>query len=182
MHFISVKVLASKLGKNPETIKRWIRNGKFPNAKKESDKNGWLIPLSDLEASRCISGSIPPDINRGIINDNAAELDELVTLAYTAVTLSHPTPEIVELLSSAGIKRTLQVLLTMQQSPTKVKHPIGFIKKALQLGWTPETIAVKIQRKKNKRIYELTQQDFHQDSSSTNQKINSTLFYNWLEE
>lgn len=46
---------------------------------------------------------------------------ELVKLAYEAVTLTSPTEEILTLLSVVGIKRTLEILLIMQQSATKVK-------------------------------------------------------------
>lgn len=182
MQYLSVKELAVKLEKNPETIKRWIKNGKFPNAKKENDRNGWLIPLSDLELFQQFNGSVPLNVNNQINSDNALELDELVILAYEAVILSHPPDEVIELLARAGIKRTLQVLLTMQQSPTKVKHPAGFIKKALELGWNPQTIPVKIPRKKSKRLFELTQQDYNHNSEQNNTNIDTVPFYNWLEE
>jgi len=40
--------LEGNLGKHEETIKRWIRSGKFPNAYRNSDKEGWRVIESDL--------------------------------------------------------------------------------------------------------------------------------------
>jgi excisionase family DNA binding protein len=44
----TVKQVAELLGKNEETIKRWIRSGKLPNSYRNSDKEGWRIHESDL--------------------------------------------------------------------------------------------------------------------------------------
>lgn len=44
----TVKEVADILGKHEETIKRWIRSGKFPNSYRNSDKEGWRIVESDL--------------------------------------------------------------------------------------------------------------------------------------
>ena len=43
-----VKEVADLLGKHEETIKRWIRAGKFPNAYRNSAKEGWRTIESDL--------------------------------------------------------------------------------------------------------------------------------------
>jgi len=43
-----VKEVADFLDKHEETIKRWIRSGKFPNAYRNSDKEGWRVIESDL--------------------------------------------------------------------------------------------------------------------------------------
>lgn len=40
--------MAELLGKHEETIKRWIRSGKFPNAYRNGDKEGWRVIESDL--------------------------------------------------------------------------------------------------------------------------------------
>ncbi|MBA2874158.1 hypothetical protein HNR31_000928 [Anoxybacillus caldiproteolyticus] len=48
---------------------------------------------------------------------------ELVKLMYEAVTLTSPTDEVLSILSAVGIKRTLEILLIMTQSATKVKSP-----------------------------------------------------------
>ncbi|MGN7403198.1 helix-turn-helix domain-containing protein [Cytobacillus praedii] len=43
-----VKEVADLLGKHEETIKRWIRSCKYPNAYINSDKEGWRVFESDL--------------------------------------------------------------------------------------------------------------------------------------
>lgn len=48
MKVYKVKEMATALGKHEETIKRWLRSGKFPNAFRNSDKQGWKIPESDF--------------------------------------------------------------------------------------------------------------------------------------
>ncbi|MGG3527745.1 helix-turn-helix domain-containing protein [Bacillus pseudomycoides] len=48
MKVYTVKEMATALGKHEETIKRWLRSGKFPNAFRNSDKQGWKIPESDF--------------------------------------------------------------------------------------------------------------------------------------
>ena len=44
----TVKEVAEIVGKHEETIKRWIRSGKFPNSYRNSDKEGWRILETDL--------------------------------------------------------------------------------------------------------------------------------------
>jgi predicted site-specific integrase-resolvase len=41
INLLSVKEFAQRINKSEETVKRWIRSGKIPNARKESDKKGW---------------------------------------------------------------------------------------------------------------------------------------------
>ncbi|MGG2065958.1 helix-turn-helix domain-containing protein [Bacillus sp. S14(2024)] len=48
MKVYTVKEWASTLGKLEETIKRWLHSGKFSTAFRNSDKEGWRIPESDL--------------------------------------------------------------------------------------------------------------------------------------
>ncbi|PEI96418.1 hypothetical protein CN679_01395 [Bacillus pseudomycoides] len=48
MKVYTVKEMATALGKHEETIKRWLRSGKFPNAFRNSDKQRWKIPESDF--------------------------------------------------------------------------------------------------------------------------------------
>jgi len=38
-----VKEVANLLVNHKETIKRWIQSGKFPNAYRNSDKEGWRV-------------------------------------------------------------------------------------------------------------------------------------------
>ena len=174
-----VKEVADLLGKHEETIKRWIRSGKFPNAFRNSDKEGWRIIESDLLKLNKVTPvseveeeiDVKPEVNE----------TELVKLAYQAVTLTSPADEMLSILSLLGIKRTLEILLIMQQSPSKVRNPDGFIKKAIRENWSPSTTPIKLSSKPGKRLYELTQKDF--ESSVFNHKnIPSLPLYNWLEE
>jgi excisionase family DNA binding protein len=184
MELYTVKEVATLLGKHEETIKRWIRAGKLPNSFRNSDKEGWRIPESDLlnlenigsvrKVKRQHEDDMKPDIHE----------KELVKLAYEAVTLTSPTDEILSILSVVGIKRTLEILLIMQQSATKVKNPEGFIKKAIRENWSPTSVPVKLPKKQSKRLYDLTQQDYYnamqnQGESTYKPKI---LLYNWLED
>lgn len=187
--FYSVKDVARKIKKNEETVKRWLRNEKkkselFPNAYKNSDKEGWRIPQSDMETvqlSQQTSNENTPYHQSH--QDIQEDIEKLIILAYQAVTLSHPPKELVSLFVPEGIGRTLECLLVMQQSPTKVKNPVAFLKKCVTLGWTPETTAVKMPRKKGKRLYDLTQNDdFYQQTAPSNQNTRPIPFYNWLEE
>ena len=77
-----------------------------------------LIPVSEVEQK----GTIKPEVDE----------TELVKLAYQAVTLTFPTDEMLSILSVVGIKRTLEILLIMEQTPPKVKNPGEFIKKAIR--------------------------------------------------
>lgn len=177
MKYLSVKEFASKIKKSEETIKRWIRSGKFPNAVKNSDKQGWLIPVSDLEELNTEPISKDEDASNNKSNES---IEELVTLAFQAVTLTHPPEELINVLKIAGLKRTLECLLIMQQSPSKVKNPIGFIRKCLRENWTPETIAVSIPRQKPRHLYDLNNQQYEELNS--NKYKRKVPFYNWLEE
>lgn len=170
------------LGKHEETIKRWIRSGKFPNAYRNSDKEGWRIFESDLlELNKFLPNRKTEQQVEKIESD--ANETELVRLAYQAVTLTTPTNEILSILSILGIKRTLEILLIMQQSATKVKNPDGFIRKAIRGNWNPASIPIKLPRKSSKRIYELPQQEFEESFKEVNSAPSEPLpFYNWLDE
>lgn len=178
----TVKEVAGLLGKHEETIKRWIRAGKLPNAYRNSDKEGWRIIESDLLQ---LNHVIPINNSEKQQDDNKSDSNEmgLVKLAYQAVTLTSPTEEILSILSVVGIKRTLEILLIMQQSAAKVKNPDGFIRKAIRENWSPTSIPIKIPKKQSKRLYELTQQEYDQRSTNVqNQQSKDLPFYNWLEE
>lgn len=108
---------------------------------------------------------------------------ELVKLAYQAFTHTSPTDEILSILSVVGIKRTLEILLIIQQSATKVKNPDGFIRKAIRENWSPTSIPIKLPKKQSKRLYELTQQDYEQKPTiMQNEQSREFPFYNWLDE
>ncbi|MGE7998906.1 helix-turn-helix domain-containing protein [Lysinibacillus sp. NPDC093190] len=79
-----VKEVADLLGKHEETIKRWIRSGKFPNAYRNSDKEGWRVIESDLLKLKVIP--VNGVEQKSIIKPEVDET-ELVKLAYQAVTL-----------------------------------------------------------------------------------------------
>jgi len=174
----SVKEVAELLGKHKETVKRWIRSGKFPNSYRNSDKEGWRIIEDDLLN---LNKVVP--INKIRQQNDVAEANvdetELVKLAYQAVTLTSPTDEI---LSVVGIKRTLEILLIMQQSATKVKNPDGFIRKAIRENWSPTSTPIKMPRKQSKRIYELSQHEYEEQFNTVEKQQSKVPFYNWLED
>ncbi|MBM7583917.1 hypothetical protein JOC86_000454 [Bacillus pakistanensis] len=177
----SVKEVAEILGKHEETIKRWLRSGKLPNSFRNSNKEGWKIPEIDLlnltnhlvPVSTIDQPEVEPDVNE----------TELVTLAYEAVTLTSPTENILSVLTIIGIKRTLEILLIMQQSATKIKNPDGFIKKAVRENWSPTSVPTKLPKKQSQRLYELSQQDISIATNSYNEPYKRKVpFYNWLED
>lgn len=48
--YVTVNALAERLSVHIETVRRWIRDGKFPNAIKLPDGREWRIPESDVQA------------------------------------------------------------------------------------------------------------------------------------
>ncbi|KMN41079.1 helix-turn-helix domain-containing protein [Bacillus sp. LK2] len=183
MKIYTVKEVSSLIGKHEETIKRWIRSGKLPNSYRNSDKEGWRILESDLlHITEIVPTKVEPHQDSHI-NPFTNEEDTLVKLAYEAVTLTSPTKEIHSVLSVVGIKRTLEILLIMQQSATKVKNPDGFIKKAIRENWSPTTLPVKLPKKQNKRLSDLTQQDYDTMQNKAENTYQSKItLYNWLED
>lgn len=100
---------------------------------------------------------------------------ELLLLAYQAVTLVAPTEEILDLLASVGMKRALEILLVMRQSPAQIKNHTAFIKAAVIKGWTPDSLPVK----KSRKIAKVPSPD----SENSNTGFNSSVpLYNWLED
>ncbi|MFJ7979059.1 hypothetical protein ACIQ1D_01940 [Lysinibacillus xylanilyticus] len=115
--------MADLLGKHEETIKRWIRSDKFPNAYRNSDKEGWGVIESDLLKLNKVfpvSGGEQKSIIKPV------DETELAKLAYQTFTLTLPSDEMLSILSVVGIKRTLEILLIIQQAPSTVKNPDGF--------------------------------------------------------
>ena len=173
-NLLTVREVAKRLQKSEETVKRWLRSGKFPNAYKETDKQGWQIPHQDLQTF-LISKKPKKDktTNHNVFPPSQVENSkELVSLAYQAITMTSPTETIINILSHIGIKRTLEILLIMQQSPNKVKNPEGFMKKAISKGWTPTTLPIK----KDRNISRI------QSNTSKENTQRTIPFYNWLEE
>lgn len=178
----TVKEVADLFGKHEETIKRWIRMGKLPNSYRNSDKEGWRIIESDLLN---LENVITINQTKQEKDDSKSEANEkeLVKLAYQAVTISSPTDEILSILTFVGIKRTLELLLIMQQSATKVKNPDGFLRKAIRENWSPSSTPIKLPKKKSQHLYDLSQQDFDKGVNKLdNQQPSKIPFYNWLEE
>jgi len=137
------------VGKHKETVKRWIRAGKFSNAYRNSDKEGWRIPEGDL---RQLDTLVTAQEYKQIKEEKQSHAQEstLVKLAYEAVTLTSPKEEMVNILSVVGIQRTLEILLIMRQSATKVKNSERFIKKAISENWSLSTLPVKLPKKQSK--------------------------------
>lgn len=177
----TVKEVANLIGKHEETIKRWIRAGKLPNSYRNSDKEGWRILKSDLLKLNNVMSTNKITPQKDEINSRYDET-ELVKLAYEAVTLISPTKETLSILSVVGIKRTLEILLIMQQSATKVKNPDGFIRKAIREHWSPISTPVKVPRKQSKRVYELSQHEYEEQFNKVEKQQSKVPFYNWLED
>ncbi|MBB6448020.1 helix-turn-helix domain-containing protein [Bacillus benzoevorans] len=176
-NLLTVREIAETLQKSEETVKRWLRSGKFPNAYKENDKQGWRIPHQDLQTF--LNSNKHLHLNKTkTTNHNQLptpqdeDSKELVLLAYQAVTMTSPTESMMNILSHIGIKRTLEILLIMQQSPNKVKNPEGFIKKAISKGWIPTTLPIK----KDRNIARI------QNNRSVDNQQRPLPFYNWLEQ
>ncbi|KZR59360.1 helix-turn-helix domain-containing protein [Pseudobacillus badius] len=183
MSVYTVKEVAGLLGKHEETIKRWIRSGKLPNSYRNSDKEGWRVLERDLLNLNKVVPVQKIEPQQDVEAGSGFNEIELVRLAYEAVTLTSPTDEILSILSVVGIKRTLEILLIMQQSATRVKNPDGFIKKAIREGWSPSSVPVKLPKKQSKRLIDLTQQDFDESIKTENRYHTPKVpFYNWLED
>jgi predicted site-specific integrase-resolvase len=182
-NFLTVKEFANKANKSEETIKRWIRSGKISNAIKESDKKGWKIPESDLNAGEEMKNKEKSICQTHKQFESRHDERDLINLAYQAVTMTYPTEDILEELSDVGIRRTLELLLCMQQSPTRVRNVIGFLKKGIQENWSSETIPIKLPRNQSIRIYELTQQEYKERMAQNEKSFTPKVpFYNWLDE
>ena len=67
-----------------------------------------------------------------------------IALAYQTATLTYPSFEIMELLRPLPFERVLELLLIMRQSPRPVKSPLNFLRRAIQEGWSPETMPEKL--------------------------------------
>ncbi|MFP3126383.1 helix-turn-helix domain-containing protein [Ectobacillus funiculus] len=148
--YLSVKQVAEMYGKNEETIKRWCRKGKkFPGAFRKSDKEGWRIPVTDLENNENAPSEQPELVNGVSFSDD--ELKELIVLAYRVGTKTEPTEEFINILSFLGLKRSLELLLVMRLSPSEVNNHEGFLKKAIKYGWTLKTKPQKGKRRQSTR-------------------------------
>lgn len=128
MDVFTVNELAQHLGKSKETIKRWLRSGKFPNAYLKSDKEGWRIPKQDL-----VDVAIPNALVQIIKNEH--DNKSLIKLAYEAVSLETPHEETLNMLTYVGMKRTLDILLLWRKSTNQIEIS-SFIRQAITEGWS----------------------------------------------
>ncbi|MGG2201895.1 hypothetical protein [Paenibacillus validus] len=74
------------------------------------------------------------------------DLHRGISLAYQIATLTYPSFEVMELLLPLPYERTLELLLILRQSPKPVKSPVNFLRRAIEEGWTPETMPEKVNR------------------------------------
>jgi hypothetical protein len=54
-----VPEVADLLRLHPETVRAWLRQGRFPNAYRLSLRAGWRIPIDDIQALRHGGSSVP---------------------------------------------------------------------------------------------------------------------------
>ena len=47
--YLTVDQAADLLQVHPETVRRWLRRGRLPNARKVPSGHGWRIPRADLD-------------------------------------------------------------------------------------------------------------------------------------
>ncbi len=81
MNVFTVKKLVLHMVKSEETIKRWLRLGRFSDTYLISDKEGWRIPMHNF-----IGVAIPNALIQMIRTENYGK--SLIKLAYEAVTFS----------------------------------------------------------------------------------------------
>jgi excisionase family DNA binding protein len=46
---LTVPEVAERLRVHPETVREWLRAGRFPNARRISPRAGWRIPRGDVD-------------------------------------------------------------------------------------------------------------------------------------
>lgn len=195
---LTVRDVADRIQKSEETVKRWLRSGKFPNAYKVNDKKGWKIPHQDLQTFQT-SIKQPVFKENKKIDDHSSlhppqdeNSKELVSLAYQLATKTLPTEIIIERLIPLGIKRVIEILLIMRQSPKIVRNPEGFIRKAIDNNWslTTSPVGKTIKRKplsreewQKQQEQEQQQYDESVERSEYHRKQSEPIpFYNWLEQ
>jgi len=173
--YFSVKEVAALLGyKNEETIKRKIKDGMFPNAFQNSRKEGWRIPASDVSA---ITGSSPKNVQGKSASLSDFNKLELVKIAYQVATLSSPSKEVHDALTSLPLERALEICLIIRQQNKTIEDPYKFVKAAISKKWMPDPITNVVK----KRLIELTQQEYEK-LGLNEQQTEKVPFYNWLEQ
>ncbi|MDQ0497252.1 hypothetical protein [Paenibacillus brasilensis] len=72
---------------------------------------------------------------------------EAIDQIYRIATLTEPTAAVRELFAPVSFERALEVLLVLRLSSKKINNPVGFLRRALQEGWRPETTGEKVNRR-----------------------------------
>lgn len=72
---------------------------------------------------------------------------EAIRQVYIIATLQEPSEAVMQLLCGLEFDRALELLLLMRQSSRTVKNPAGFLRRAIEEGWTPDTTPQKVDRK-----------------------------------
>lgn len=72
---------------------------------------------------------------------------EAIRQVYIIATLQEPSETVMQLLGGLEFDRVLELLLLMRQSSRTVKNPAGFLRRAIEEAWTPESTPQKIDRK-----------------------------------
>lgn len=103
----------------------------------------------------------------------------MIELAYKIALLRTPTDEMIILLNSVGLKRTLDILLMMRQSTNPIKNPHGFIKKAIIENWSPQETH---QEMSHTNKLSLTKTPPNENNSLNEAYVKKVPFYNWLED
>lgn len=76
---------------------------------------------------------------------------EAIDQAIRIATLQEPTDTMTDLLYPLEFSRVLELLLILRQSPRPVKAPAAFLRRAIEEGWTPETLPEKVDRRTENR-------------------------------
>ncbi|WP_240666777.1 hypothetical protein [Longirhabdus pacifica] len=91
--------------------------------------------------------------------------------SYQIATLTYPSDEVLSLLSPLPYDRVLELLLILRQSPRTVKSPLNFLRRAIDEGWTPETLP---QKNINRRAEDYMI-NFYRDKGFSEQQIQQKI-------
>ncbi|PPA87643.1 hypothetical protein C4A75_00025 [Brevibacillus laterosporus] len=129
MVYFSVQDVSVRMWYTEGAIKRWLDSGKFPNAFKVCDKDGWRILLSDLNGKVLFSSRQEQTSMEFSVPMTTPTNDErhLILLSFQTVVLTSPSDGPLDILSSVRIHRTLEILIVMKQEE-----------------WTPSTLPKKL--------------------------------------
>lgn len=71
---------------------------------------------------------------------------KLIVMGYQIANLHYPSDEVTELLLNLSHDRILELMLVMRQSSRPIKSPVNFLRRAINEGWSAETMPRKINR------------------------------------